>query len=174
MYLEMQSDIIRVQVKQLWVLPEDPFSSSFAALYWQNSSCRCLEGCFQILLVGEINFVKASMNFAVTRGTEQEKSFPCMMGDLDTTWNNGLTFGDALLLWDDWAPLWHCWLCWSQLSLPYIVWGDILFVQSVSPSFAQIIATSFGSSVLAEHWAILPAGTWPSCMSTDTCRALKM
>lgn len=46
-----------------------------------------------------------------------------------------------------------------------VVWGDILFVQAVSPSFAQIIATSFGSSTLAERWAILSAGTWPSCMS---------
>lgn len=57
-----------------------PSVPSFAALYWQNSSCRCLEGCFQILLVGEINFVKASMNFAVTHGTEQEKCFPLYDG----------------------------------------------------------------------------------------------
>lgn len=43
-----------------------------------------------------------------------------------------------------------------------VVWGDIWFVQAVSPSFAQIIiATSFGNSVLAEHWALLPAGICP-------------
>lgn len=57
-----------------------PSVPPFAALYWQNSSCRCLEGCFQILLVGEINFVKLSMNFAVTHGTEPEKCFPVYDG----------------------------------------------------------------------------------------------
>lgn len=56
-----------------------------------------------------------------------------------------------------------------------VVWEDILFVQSVSASFAQItLATTFGNSVLAEHWALLPTGTFPSCMSTEICRAFKM
>lgn len=141
----MQSGIIRVQVKQSWVLPVPPF----AALYWQNSSCRCLEGCFQILLVGEINFVRASMNFAVTHGTEQEKNFP-------------LYDGGSRYHMKQWFDLWRCpsalgWLS-SSLALLALLIPTFFALQLCGEIFCLfrvyllVLLKLLQSALVAQPW----------------------